>query len=290
MTADAGKGMTVGAFKVELARRLQAADIPDASMTARQVIARVLGVEIGDLMAREDDLLTDQEIGRANWLADRMISGVPSTDVLGFTDFMTIQLTSDHRALSPRPDSERIVEAALSVTASQSKGHILDLGTGSGCLLLSFLAERPDWRGTGLDLSNAALTLAKENADQLGLSMRSRFIHGDWSAAAPELAQADIIISNPPYIPTAVVAGLSESVRRNDPHMALDGGQDGLAAYRDILQLCARYARAETPVIFEMGFDQLEPLSALVAEAGYRVEQVIHDYGGHHRGLIIQKS
>lgn len=290
MTADTGQGLTVGALKVELARRLQAADIPDASLTARQVIARVLGIQVGDLIALEDDPFAAQEIDRTNWLADRLISGVPSADVLGVTDFMTIQLKSDHRALSPRPDSERIVEAALSVTAGQSQGHILDLGTGSGCLLLSFLAERPDWRGTGLDLSSAALALAKENADQLGLSARTRFVLGDWSAAVTELAQADLIISNPPYIPTAVVAGLSESVRKNDPHMALDGGRDGLAAYRDILQLCARHARAETPVIFEMGYDQLDPLSGLVAEAGYRVEQVIRDYGGHNRGLIIQKS
>lgn len=262
---------------------LKSASIEDARIEARHLFFHAAGFEAADLILKSEDIAPEDIISRFEAMIARRKNREPASLILGEVEFMGLTFRTDERALAPRVDSERLVECALSVSDGVSGGKIVDLGTGSGCLLLTFLQMRKDWSGVALDKSEDALSLARENAENLGLAARVNWIMGDWGAAEAALCEADLVISNPPYIPAAVVDTLSPEVRNHDPRLALDGGEDGLDAYRDILALLKRTLKPGARFIFEIGYDQGEALKTLFSEHGFAEFAVHKDFSGHNR-------
>ncbi len=187
--------------------------------------------------------------------------------------------------LIPRPDSEAVVESVLAHLGDRcSQGlRVLDLGTGSGCLLLALLSEIPNATGVGVDASKAALATAVENARRLGLANRARFVLGDWDAAGSE--EFDVIVSNPPYIPSGGLAGLAPEIAC-EPRLALDGGKDGLAAYRRLLPKVARALAPGGTAAIEVGLGQADSVRSLAADSGLNLVGSGHDLGGRERCLV----
>jgi release factor glutamine methyltransferase len=213
----------------------------------------------------------------------RRLAGEPVDRIVGSRGFWTFDLAVTPDVLSPRADTETIVRAALERLGPAPR--ILDLGTGSGAILLALLAERPDATGLGVDLSPAALTVARRNADRTGLAARVAFLAGGWDAALGQ--RFDLVVSNPPYIPTADIADLDPEVRDHDPHLALDGGADGLDAYRILLPLLPGLLTEGGFAVLEIGFGQGDDVSRLAADAGLAVLEIRPDLGGVPRAVVL---
>ena len=186
----------------------------------------------------------------------------------------------------PRPDTEILVEQVLENLSGDQEPKILDMCTGSGCILLSILANCPKARGVGADLSEKALAVAEKNGRDLGI--KARWIHSDLFEKIQE--QYDVIVSNPPYIRTDVIQGLMEEVRLHEPYMALDGHEDGLYFYRKILAQAGDYLKPEGLLAFEIGYDQGEAVSSLMKARGYTQVQVIKDLAGLDRVVTGRKN
>ncbi|MEO1100622.1 MAG: peptide chain release factor N(5)-glutamine methyltransferase [Pseudomonadota bacterium] len=233
--------------------------------------------------AREARLISEID-GGAGFadLIDRRAGGVPYAHLTGSVGFYSIELICDDRALIPRADSETVVDIALSRMPEGIKLKVADLGTGSGCLLLAILNERPDAVGVGVEASPAAASLARENALRTGLSARAEIAETDW-ASWPDWPRMDLIVSNPPYIPTLDIEALQPEVRDHDPHTALDGGADGLNAYRSLIPRAGDKLKAGAWLIFEIGHDQAADVSALLAGAGFTEIETTQDLGGCDR-------
>jgi release factor glutamine methyltransferase len=183
--------------------------------------------------------------------------------------------------LDPRPDTETLIEAALKRFKGNPPRKILDLGTGSGCILITLLSEWPQAQGVGVDISPAALDVARENAQINGIASRARFICGDWGEGLDE--SFDLIVSNPPYIPTQDIETLEKGVRNHDPTRALDGGADGLEAYKAILMAIKKLFSTDGAGFFEIGFSQAQEVARLVANAGFSVRETHPDLAGIQR-------
>ncbi|HRD75237.1 MAG TPA: peptide chain release factor N(5)-glutamine methyltransferase, partial [Hyphomicrobiaceae bacterium] len=199
----------------------------------------------------------------------RRLAREPVWRILGQRAFYGLELQIGPAVLDPRPDTETLVDVVLEATADAGAAaplRILDLGTGSGAILLALLHERPSARGVGVDRSAAALQIARRNGEQLGLNDRVAWIESDWFAGVS--GRFDVIVSNPPYIPTGEIAGLDPEVRNHDPRAALDGGGDGLDAYRAIVAGVAQHLAPGGLVAFEIGDIQGPAVSALMFSAG----------------------
>lgn len=205
---------------------------------------------------------------------------VPLAKIIGKKEFYGRDFIVNEHVLDPRPDSEILIEAALSVMPQSAR--ILDLGTGSGCLLLTLLAEREDAIGTGVDLSPDALDVARGNAQALGLGDSATFVHGDLAHYTPD-APFDLVISNPPYIPSADIARLDPETRDHDPMLALDGGEDGCDLYSALFARMPQYLSPDGHFLVEIGFDICDKVIQLAMDAGLQEIDVIEDLAGHKR-------
>lgn len=224
-------------------------------------------------------------------LLARRVDREPVSHILGRREFWSLPFLVSRDVLDPRPDSEALIEAVLDeMFDRQAALRILDLGVGSGCLLLTLLHELPNAKGWGIDVSPAALVVTSRNVDALRLQQRATLREGTWDAA---LTQADpqvfdIIVSNPPYIPTADIAGLEPEVVRHEPHLALDGGGDGLAAYRDLAPIIRRLLAKEGLAALEIGIGQGESVRALMQTAGLIYVGSNRDLGNRERCLLFR--
>ncbi|HPF22821.1 MAG TPA: peptide chain release factor N(5)-glutamine methyltransferase [Hyphomonas sp.] len=219
---------------------------------------------------------------------ERRAAREPLQHIMGSTEFYGLEIRSDARALIPRPDSETIIDAALALTSPDYDGLIADLGTGTGCLLAALLDRRPKAAGIGVEASADAASLARENIEALGLSDRATVFDGSWTDWAG-WREAGLIVSNPPYIASAEIPALDPEVRDHDPHAALDGGPDGLDAYREIVSLAARSMKPGAWLVFEIGHDQREAVSCLLQEADFAGIGAAKDLGGNDRAVWAQK-
>ena len=217
----------------------------------------------------------------------RRVRREPMAYILGEREFWGLPFKVSPAVLVPRPDSETLIEAALALMPVRTEPwRILDLGVGSGCLLLTLLREFPNARGVGVDASADALEVAQANADALGVGPRTTLVGGDWRrpAWAEQLGGPfDLVISNPPYIEAAAVAGLMPDVARFEPRLALDGGPDGLVAYRAIAAAAAGLVVPGGRVLVEAGDGQAVEISTLFASAGFAVDASWRDLGGIDR-------
>ncbi|CAD5296857.1 Release factor glutamine methyltransferase [Bosea sp. 62] len=225
---------------------------------------------------------------RLNYALARRLAGEPLWRVLGAREFWGLSFALSPGTLEPRPDSETLIEAALGHLAPRrhDKLRMLDLGTGTGCLLIATLREFPQATGLGIDLSPDAVATATGNAARNGVAERAAFRQGNWTTGIDE--RFDLILSNPPYIGSAEIAGLAPNVREYDPLLALDGGVDGLTAYRALAVALPGHLKPGGLAILEIGAGQEEAVVALMEQAGLHHLQSHRDLGGHIRGLAFE--
>jgi release factor glutamine methyltransferase len=221
----------------------------------------------------------------------RRLKHEPVARIVGMREFYGRSFSVDPHVLDPRPDTETLVEAALAAIAARGLRNerlsLLDLGTGSGCILITLLAELPRAHGIGVDKSPAALANAAANARRLGVAERARFMAGDWLDALD--GEFDLILSNPPYLASDAIAGLAAEVAGYDPHLALDGGPDGLDAYRAIAAR-ARAALAEQGrLLLEIGASQADAVAGILRAAGLEPEGLAHDLAGRPRVVVARR-
>jgi len=269
-------------------RQLRDAGIEDAALEARLLLMAAAGFSRTDLISAEPDDMPEAAAERFERMLCERLTRRPLQHVLGTTEFYGLDFVSDARALVPRPDSETVVEAALNLLPPDTSTLVADLGTGSGCLLAAILAKRSAARGIGVEASPAAASLALENLDRLGLASRGTVFEGSWTDWA-DWGQAGLVISNPPYIASAEIATLAPEVRDHDPSSALDGGADGLVAYREIIDLAARCMAPGAWLVFEIGYDQKETVSGLLEAADFTGIGSARDLGGNDRAVWAQK-
>jgi release factor glutamine methyltransferase len=221
------------------------------------------------------------------------LAGEPVGRILGHREFWGLSFALGPETLEPRPDSETIVEAALALVDERwgrdAPLRVADLGTGTGCLLVALLSELPAAYGIGLDISAGAVSTARDNAVRNGVGARGGFAVGDWTASLAE-AGFDLVVSNPPYIPSGDCAGLAREVVEHDPIAALDGGTDGFDAYRAILGGAARILKPKGGLVLELGIGQCDAVAALATERGLIAGETRRDLGGIARALPITLS
>jgi release factor glutamine methyltransferase len=263
---------------------LREAGIEEASHEVRLMMMAASGLSRTALISAEtDDVPGDVADRFADMLRKRQ-ARQPLQHILGTTEFYGLEFVCDERALIPRPDSEVVAEAALRLIPEGEAMIVADLGTGTGCLLAALLANRPDVRGVGVEASPQAASLARENLSRLGLEGRASVFEGSW-ADWPDWQTAGLIISNPPYIASGEIAGLAPEVRAYDPIAALDGGEDGLVAYREIIALARQNMKPGTWLVFEIGHDQKNAVSGLLEAAEFAAIGAAKDLGGNDRAV-----
>ena len=288
---------TIEAACLAAAKRLRDAGIESAALDARLLICQATGLTHEALVARARDWLAPEAARRFSAYVDRRLGGEPVSRIKGLREFYGREYLIDASTLDPRPDTETVVTAALDLAAQagwQDKPlTVLDLGTGSACILLTLLAELPQAQGLGTDISEGALRIARQNARRLGFDGRARFTAARWfdGLEGPLEGPFDLIVSNPPYIASGEIAGLAPEVARHDPRAALDGGPDGLDAYRAIAAGAARALSPGGHLLVEIGAGQAEAVMGLFRGSGLFVEadSVAADLAGRPRSILAQR-
>jgi release factor glutamine methyltransferase len=264
---------------------LGAAGVEQPRRDARLLLAEALGGRPELVTGYPERPLEPSQASRFRALVGRRAAREPVSRILGRREFWSLDLRVNADVLDPRPESETVVEAVLGrIDDREAPVRILDLGTGSGCLLLALLSELPRARGLGVDISPAALAVARENARRLGLSARAAFGQGDWAQGLPGSWQA--IVSNPPYIMDTEIADLAPEVARYDPELALSGGPDGLAAYRSLAPQVARLLAPGGILAVEVGAGQAGEVARLLEAAGLAGLDRMRDLAGQERCVL----
>jgi len=273
-------GESFSAQTVETARRALTAQfrtnaIDSAELDARVLVGAALDLDLTGVIAAASRLLTSDETARLEDFTRRRLAGEPVARILGRKEFWGLPLQLSAATLVPRPDTETVVELALEMLRAAPHPdrllRIADIGTGSGAILLALLSELPDAYGFGTDISVAALRTATTNAIYLGLARRAAFVACDYAAALS--GTFDVIVSNPPYVRSAEIAGLATEVRDYDPHRALDGGADGLNAYCALIPQAARLLAPGGALVVEAGHGQSGDILGLMTAAGLTLER-----------------
>lgn len=258
---------------------------PSPRLDAELLLGHVLGVDRVRLILDSARPLSSSELAAFRELIIRRRKGEPTAYIRGEREFYGRRFVVDRRVLVPRPDTETLVDVALSRTRAQALyGRALDLCTGSGCVAISFALERRNWRVTAADVSEAALALARENALRLGSVWNLRFACGDlFAALGNEDERFELVSANPPYIPAGEIPSLDPDVRDFEPRLALDGGADGLDVIRRIAEQAVSRLVTGGVLALEVGHDQAPAVEALLAALGYSSLERKRDYGGHER-------
>lgn len=270
-------------------RILEQAGLPDAALDARFLLEEVCGTNLQTLLVFPEKKVTEEEVNQYRAFIQRRKDREPTAMILGEWDFMGLTFRLNKSTLIPEQDTEVLVETALEELKRRGPGEvplrILDLCTGSGCILLSLVHELGNAGGLGTDLSEEALEAARENAVRLGLQERAAFRQGDlWEPVGDE--RFDLIVSNPPYVPTDVIPTLEPEVRCGEPYAALDGGEDGLVFYRRIMKEAAGHLKPSGIIIVESGFDEAAQIAALMQDQKLRGIRTVKDYGGLDRVVL----
>lgn len=265
---------------------LREAGIGDHQSDARRLACAAFGIAHIDLILRSDAKAGEAELSRLEAFAKRRLDHEPVTRILGTRGFWSFDLAVHQNVLDPRSDTEVVVEACLEALGARANEPltILDVGTGSGALVAALLSECPQSHGWAIDLSPDAVTAATQNLEALGLSERVTVAHQSWMAPLP--VQFDLVVSNPPYIETRAIADLDPEVRNFDPALALDGGADGLDAYRAIASNQDAWLKAEGLLAVEIGAAQAASVQAIFEAAGARLVQLRQDYAGRDRAMV----
>jgi release factor glutamine methyltransferase len=268
-------GQTVETARRTLTVRFRSGAIDSAELDARMLVGAALGLDLTGMIAAAGRRVTPDQSTRIEDFARRRLAGEPVARIVGRKEFWGLPLRLSPATLVPRPDTETVVELALEMLraarAPDRLPRIADIGTGSGAILLALLSEVPGAYGVGTDISEAALRIARANAAALGFASRAGFVACDYAAALS--GPFDLIVSNPPYIRSADLANLATEVRDHDPHRALDGGADGLDAYRALVPQAARLLGPGAALVVEAGHDQSGEIQGLMTAAGLTLDR-----------------
>lgn len=265
------------------AARLRAAGVPDPARDARLLLAHAASVDAARVTLIAPEEIAPEIAERFDQLVALRAVRVPVSQLVGKRAFYGRDFRISREVLDPRPETETLIDLAL----AEPFERLLDLGTGSGCILVTLLAERPEAQGTGVDLSEAACLQASANALLHGVGARAEILQSDWFAAVE--GRFDLILSNPPYLAAPEMAEVSPELRDHEPRMALTDGEDGLSAYRIIAAEAQGYLTAEGRVLCEIGWTQAEAVQQIFAESGWGEIGLAHDLGGHPRVVSARK-
>jgi release factor glutamine methyltransferase len=271
--------------------RLKAAGADNPTLDVRLLMAHALDLDRAQLLVRSDQMLTDAEQECINTLLTRRANREPVSRILGQREFWSLRFNVNEATLVPRPDSETLIEVTLKLLSSlddDTELRILDLGTGSGCLLLSLLHEFQNATGLGIDKAPKAVEQAADNAEHLGFALRAKFKTGNWTDDITETF--NVIISNPPYITHSDIDFLMPEVREHDPHLALDGGDDGLDVYRFLIPQLPRLLKPHGLAVFEIGEGQGAAVKALFQNSGFKDIVGHQDLAGIERCVTAKQN
>jgi len=278
---------TIGAVVQSGAARLAEAGIERSQAEARLLLEAAAGLSRATVIGFPERTIGAAELTAFERMMARRCRHEPASRILGRREFWSLSFAVTPATLDPRPDSETLVGAVLGEIGDRAQPlSIIDLGTGTGCLLLALLSELPQATGIGIDLSREAIEVAQHNAMALGLASRATFIRDDWARNVDE--PFDVVISNPPYIESAAIAALAPEVERYDPRTALDGGADGLDAYRALLPQAKRLLKPSGLVALEIGQGQGPAIRDLAREAGLGESGNASDLAGIERCLLFR--
>lgn len=283
---------TLASLVAESRDRLQAGGIEHAALDVRHLISGLLDLSLSAVASRGRDPVSDEDAQRIRAAVTRRLAREPVYRILGEREFFGLPLKLSKETLEPRPDTETLVDRMIpylrAVVARKGGCEIIDLGTGTGAICLALLSEVLEARGTATDISGDALATATANAAALGLADRFRPLLSNWYEKVD--GRYDVIVSNPPYIRSSVVEELEPEVRLHDPAAALDGGEDGLDAYRAIASQAVHHLETNGVIGLEIGFDQKEAVTALFYAEKFRLREEAKDLGGNDRVLIFERD
>jgi release factor glutamine methyltransferase len=274
---------TAAALLARARQQLQDAGLPSPALDARLLLQEAAGLSHADLIGGPETVIGAVAAQRFASFVARRLDREPVSKIIGIREFYGRRFAVSQAVLDPRPDTETLIDAGLFVLPEN--GRLLDLGTGSGAIAITLLAERPDARGDAVDISPKALAVARGNAQALGVAARLGFIEGNWFDTVT--GSYDLIVSNPPYIPAGEIAGLAADVRDFDPLAALDGGPDGLEADRRIAAGAAAYLHPDGSVLVEIGAGQGDDVQAIFAGHGFGLRSAHTDLAMHIRCLCF---
>ncbi|WP_064697595.1 peptide chain release factor N(5)-glutamine methyltransferase [Rhizobium aegyptiacum] len=280
---------TVADMLAEARRRFTEAGIVDPAADARLLVAGLLKQSSTELLTRSAEKLSPEQTKGILEAAERRVGHEPVHRILGEREFYGLPLALSAETLEPRPDTEILVDTVLpylkDLAKAESNLHILDIGTGTGAICLALLSECPDASGIGSDISADALGTARSNAERNGLQDRFQTVQSRWFENIHGSFHA--IVSNPPYIASSVIHDLAPEVTKFDPVAALDGGPDGLDAYKAIAKDAARFMRPDGILGLEIGYDQRNDVTAIFEAKGFRCLKSVKDYGQNDRALVF---
>ena len=268
--------------------RLKNVQIDQPAIDARLLLEVAADVTRTDIITDPYRVLTEAQMATLDDFLNRRARREPVSHIIGRKGFWKILLQVNKHVLTPRPETEVIVDEVLKAFPEQMPFNMLDLGVGSGTILLAVLAERPAAKGLGIDVSEEALAVARENAANLGLAGRTALLRGDWTNGLGD-DSFDLVVSNPPYIATEVIETLEPEVRDHEPRLALDGGPDGLDAYRVLAGEILRVLKLGAMFAVEIGYDQSDAVEALFRQAGAQNVRTIKDLSVHDRVVTGMK-
>lgn len=280
-------GLTLNSAKRFLAQQFRRAGLDSPELDARLLVMAAMNLDHADLIAKGTEFIAPEALEQIRRLSTRRLAGEPIDHILGYREFYGRRFAINKDVLSPRPETEGLIEAALAISGPDAPLRCLDIGTGSGAIMITLLAERLNWTGVASDVSQAALDMARKNAETYGVSARLSFEQTAWFDGLN--GQFDLILSNPPYIDAAHMAALPPEVAGYDPALALYGGEDGLEAYRVLAAQAQDYLKPQGWLLLEIGYDQKNSVTALLYEAGFNDVTCRQDLARQDR-LILAKS
>lgn len=273
----------------EAGRRLAAAAVDSPRLDARILLAAAMATAADRLVGKPDGVVPIAAARRFAGYLERRLAREPVSRILGRREFWSLPFRIGPATLDPRPDSEAIVAAALArLPRRDAPTRILDLGCGSGCLLLALLSELPCAQGLGVDLAPAAVAVATRNATELGLDQRARFRVADWDRGIE--GRFDVVLSNPPYIARPALVTLAPEVAMHEPRLALDGGEDGLDSHRAVARAIGRRLLPNGFAVVEIGAEQAAAATVIYTSAGLKPEGRERDLAGVVRALIFRRK
>lgn len=276
---------TLVSLWTDVRKRLEAAGIDTPVLDARLLLEAGAGVSRLEIVTDPRREMSDAQVGAVNALTKRREAREPVSHILGRKHFWTLDLEVNADVLTPRPETEFVVEAGLQATLPADAPHrILDLGAGSGAIIFALLRDRPNATGIAIDISEGALEIARRNAEALGVADRLEIRQNDWAKDLDE--RFDLVVSNPPYIRSGDIEGLAPEVARFEPRLALDGGDDGFVAYRIIAAALPRLLKPGATFALEVGLGQAEGVKALVETAGLTTDEPRRDLAGIPRVVV----
>ncbi len=282
--------VTIASLLSAAAKTLEAVGVDSPRLNAELMLAEVLGFSRTSLVTESSSTVADERQARFLRMLERRTQREPLQHILGEAHFYGLIFNVSSDVLVPRPETELLVEQAVEFLRERSNPQVFDLGTGSGCIPISIAKEVPESRVWSVDISEAALSVAKTNAGRNDVADRVQFLHGDGFEVLDAAQRFDLIVSNPPYIPTGELADLQPEVRDYDPKLALDGGADGLVFYRRLANASARWLVPDGKIMIELGHDQAAAVRALFESEMWIVENVLDDYSRIPRIMIARPS